>query len=63
MLSVSISINAEPIYTRTAVRIKLLPAGWAEYHIDDGSLIKHRISDGVVVLAKMMLDTIKEGGR
>lgn len=35
--------------------------GFAEYLVDDGSIVHHWPSDGAVALAKLLLDTIKEG--
>lgn len=55
MLTVSILINGEPIYTRTVVnRIKEQNG----YVCDDGTLIKHNPSDGAVKLAIKALKTI-----
>lgn len=66
MLSVTICINNQPIFTRTAVRKARLhkradkPDDLHNYLVDDGSMIQHHFSDGAVVLAKKLLDTIKE---
>lgn len=65
MMTVTISINAQPIYTRTAVNTKLLKTfknGWqlCEYTLDDGSVITHIRQNGAVELAQKMLETIKE---
>ncbi len=63
MITVMISINGNPIYLRSAVNISKKGVKSNEdntYHVDDGSIIKHKQSDGAVVLAKKMLDTIKE---
>ena len=60
MITVTISINGQPIYTRTAVNKGERSNGLTCYDLDDGSFIKHRREDGAVALAKMMLDTIKE---
>lgn len=57
MISVSIAINGEPIYARTAVN-RLSEIG--KYVLDDGSLLKHNPDDGAVTLAIKMLETIKE---
>ena len=57
MLSVSISINGEPIYTRTVVNRIKEKGG---YICDDGTLIKHNPDDGAVELAIKALKTIKE---
>lgn len=57
MLTVTISINAEPIYTRSVVN-KLEETG--HYLCDDGSKIKHNPKDGAVALAIKALKTIKE---
>lgn len=57
MLTVSISINGEPIYTRTAVnRIEEMGC----YLSDDGRKILHNPKDGAVDLAIKLLKTIKE---
>lgn len=57
MITVSISINSQPIYTRTAVN-RLEETG--HYLLDDGSKIEHDPKDGAVKLAIEMLKTIKE---
>lgn len=60
MITVSIFINNNPILTRSAYRIKGNEGESCQYHCDDGSMITHNYDDGAVVLAKKMLDTIKE---
>lgn len=61
MISVSIFINGNPIYTRSAVNQKETSAkGNFKYLLDDGSTLIHKRDDGAVVLAKKMLSTIKE---
>ena len=57
MITVSISINGEPIYARTCVNRIKEKGG---YECDDGSLIIHNPDDGAVALAIKMLETIKE---
>lgn len=57
MLTVSILINGEPIYTRTVVNRIKEKGG---YVCDDGSIIKHDPKDGAIALAKKALDTIVE---
>ena len=65
MITVSISINGEPIYARTAVnrgRHKIAPESnkVTKYELDTKKMIYHNPNDGVIVLAKKMLDTIHE---
>ncbi len=63
MITVTISINNKPIYTRTAHNISSKEATVKDtntYHIDTGKKIKHVPDEGAVVLAKKMLDTIIE---
>lgn len=68
MITVTISINNSPIYTRTCVNIgNLTPGGdpdklrdWCRYQCDDGSEIIHDSKEGAVKLAHLMLDTIHE---
>lgn len=57
MLTVTISINGEPIYTRTVVNRIKTKGG---YVCDDGTIIKHNPNDGAIALAKKALDTIVE---
>lgn len=59
MLTVSISVNGKAIYTRSAVNIKQMKH-FANYKLDDGTILLHNTNDGAVVLAKKMLDTIVE---
>lgn len=57
MITVSISINGEPIYARTAVnRLKELDC----YVLDTGERILHNPEDGAVALAIKMLHTIMD---
>lgn len=57
MITVSVSINGEPIFARTAVnRRKEI----GKYVVDDGSFIEHDPEDGAIPLAIKMLETIKE---
>ena len=58
MISVVIFINNQPIFCRTAVNIK--GDEICDYKLDTGEIIKHKRSDGAVVLAKKMLETIHE---
>ena len=61
MITVSISINAEPIYGRTAVNTgHQKEGGFMEYRLDDGSVIWYLPRHGAIALAKRMLDTIEE---
>lgn len=54
-------INGNAIMARSAVNQIFEDAeGRTEYLLDDGTKLYHKPSDGAVVLAKMMLDTIKE---
>ena len=62
MITVAILINGQPIYTRTAVNKGAIPDNMdvCLYEVDDGSFIRHDPNEGAVVLAKKMLDKIKE---
>ena len=63
MITVAILINGQPIYTRSAVNVSEDTNGKKDknlYSVDDGTIITHIPDDGVVALAKKMLDTIKE---
>lgn len=61
MITVSISINGEPIFARTAVNTgKKLVNGCLVYAVDDGGKVHHNPSRGVVKLAEKLLKTIKE---
>lgn len=60
MITVSILINGQPIYTRSAVRKRGCIGEVCAYKCDDGSIIEHHYDDGAVTLAHKMLDTIKE---
>lgn len=57
MITVSILINGEPIYTRTAVN-RLEEHG--VYILDTGERVMHNIDEGAVALAIKMLHTIEE---
>lgn len=58
MITVSIHINGAPIFVRSAVRV--VTGEPNQYRVDDGSIVEHRYDDGAIVLAKKLLDTIKE---
>jgi hypothetical protein len=61
MISVAIMINGNPIIARSAVnKMETNKDGQIRYACDDGSNIWHYPQDGAVVLAKKMLDTIRE---
>ena len=63
VISVSIAINASPIFTRSAVNRgenDLRRKGYSAYEVDTGEVIYHKRSAGAVKLAKKLLDTIKE---
>ena len=60
MITVSILINGEPIYARSAVNITKGKSDKSEYKCDDGTIIEHKRTEGAVMLAKKMLDTIQE---
>lgn len=57
MITVTISINGEPIYTRTAHN-RLAEHG--VYILDTGERIHHNIEEGGVALAIKMLHTIND---
>jgi hypothetical protein len=60
MITVSILINGQPVYTRSAVNVTAGDREINEYKVDDGTIIKHKPKDGAVILAKKMLSTIRE---
>jgi len=67
MLTVSISINGNPIYTRTAVNVSNNEGGIVKaagqpdmYRVDDGQVVRHNPKEGAVALAHLLLDTIHE---
>ena len=63
MITVSISINGEPIFTRTAVNEgEARGSKKCRYRLDDGDEILHYPKDGAVKLAIEMLKAIKEQG-
>lgn len=61
-ITVAILINGRPILARSAVNITPEQPYSAvhKYKVDDGSVVEHIRSDGCVVLAHKLLDTIKE---
>jgi hypothetical protein len=60
MITITISINGEPILTRSASRFKGKDNEECKYFVDTGDIIKHMPDDGVVELAHKLLNTIKE---
>lgn len=66
MITVSILINGQPIYTCSAINegeyicgLKKF-SGYCRYRTDSGIVLIHKPDDGVVKLAKLMLATIQE---
>ena len=60
MITVTISINTSPIITRSARRIETTTDGKVGiYKSDDGSIVKHRISDGAAILATKLLEKVE----
>ena len=55
MLTVSVLINGQPLYTRSCFREEE-----GKYRVDDGSIIEHKYNDGAIVLAHKLLDTMYE---
>lgn len=63
MITVTISINGSPIFTRSATQeLPMQKDGKYPYDIDTGETVLHHPNDGAVALAKMLLDTITEPG-
>lgn len=61
MISVAIMINGNPIMARSTVnKGNKLGSEVCVYEVDDGTIVYHNPDDGVVQLAKLLLDTIKE---
>lgn len=61
MITVSISINGEPIFCRTAVNTgKKFKDLSIAYKLDDGEVVRHHPDEGAVPLAIKMLRKIKE---
>lgn len=60
MITVTILINGQPLYTRSAFRLEGKQGEVCKYKCDDGSIITHNYNDGAVQLAHKLLDTIKE---
>jgi len=66
MMTVAILINNEPLYSRTIKRIvnEDDTDGNRCYEVDDGTRIWHDPHDGIITLAKKVLDKIEPvGGR
>jgi hypothetical protein len=58
MVTVSVLINGQPIFTRSAVRTHT--GKMNHYACDDGTVIRHEYDHGAVKLAMKMLKTIHE---
>lgn len=64
MITVAILINGNPIVARNAINQgRTNESGDTEYLTDAGVTIWHKREDGAVVLAKRLLDEIKNDGR
>lgn len=62
MFTVSISINGEPIYARSARREQdeVKKGQKVSYKTDAGDIIEFVYGDNIIELAKKILDTIKQ---
>lgn len=62
MITVTILINGQPVYTRSAHRREqtVIKGKRSTYKVDTGEIIEHDYDDGAVILAKKMLDTIHD---
>lgn len=60
MITISILINGQPLYTRSAFRLEGKQGEVCKYKCDDGSIITHNYDDGAVELGHKLLSTIKE---
>lgn len=62
MLTVSISINGETVYARSARRQKekVNLSEKVNYKTDAGDIIEFTYGDSIIELAKLILDTIEE---
>ena len=61
MITVGIFINGNPLVAKNAIRLKGKPdsEGYIKYKTDAGHLILHKPCHGAVILAKKLLDEIK----
>ena len=61
MITVLIQINGQTIFARSACNMdERNKQGETKYRVDTGKTMWHHRGDGAVVLARKMLDTIKE---
>lgn len=62
MLTVSISVNGQPLYTRSARRQEnfVKKGQKATYKTDAGEVIEFTYGDSIIELAKKILDTIEQ---
>ena len=60
MITVVIDINGHTKYARSARNVGEAAGGKCAYRLDTGDELLHDPKDGAVVLAKMMLDTVRE---
>jgi hypothetical protein len=61
VITVAILINGNPIMARSAVNKGEASNGHTRYQLDDGTSVLHKSEEGAVVLAKKLLNSIKEG--
>jgi len=62
MITVSISVNENVVYARSARRQEgdINHDGTNTYKTDSGEIVEHSYGNGIISLAKKILDTIKE---
>lgn len=63
MITVAILINGHPVVAKNAVNQSWQDAeGRTKYLTDSGEVLWHKRGEGAVVLAKALLDTIRNDG-
>lgn len=61
MLTVVVYVNDHIAFCRNARRQEAInPEGVNTYRTDSGEIIEHKYADGLIPLAKKILDTVKE---
>ena len=60
MFTISILVNTQPVYTRSCRNTMKEREGKTVYLTDTGEEVLHDPGEGAVVLAKKLLDTVKD---
>lgn len=60
MITVAVLINGKLLFAKSAVRVSSKANGVAQYRLEDNVRLEHRVNDGAIRLATLLLATIPD---